>query len=99
MGWAFGMGEYKGEPREIGYGVQAECDEPGCSVQIDRGFSYRCTDRDPDRGCGGFFCGSHLYYTTRMGFRCRRCARITRAHAEQIRQLREAVAEMEATGD
>lgn len=48
--------------REAGYGVQAECDAPGCVNMIDRGLSYLCGEtpdghRDPsEHGCGNYFC-------------------------------------------
>lgn len=53
--------------REAGYGVEAECDEPGCATVIDRGLGYLCGDNpvgwnDFDApGCGNYFCGSHTY--------------------------------------
>jgi hypothetical protein len=48
--------------RDIGYGVPAVCDHPGCGAVIDRGLAYVCGG-DPyggERGCGLFFCGAHL---------------------------------------
>lgn len=51
--------------REAGYGVEAECDHPDCTEQIDRGLGYLCGN-DPDGyrddsepGCGRYFCGQH----------------------------------------
>ncbi len=48
--------------REAGYGVEAECDAPGCQVRIDRGLGYLC-GRNPDGhkdaeepGCGNYYC-------------------------------------------
>jgi hypothetical protein len=38
MGWSRGFEN----GREIGYGVDAECDVPGCTAEIDRGLAYRC---------------------------------------------------------
>lgn len=52
--------------REAGYGVEAECDVPGCAVKIDRGLGYLCGrspdgHRDSDEyGCGRYFCGEHM---------------------------------------
>ncbi len=52
--------------REAGYGIEAECDQPDCSAEIDRGLGYLCGDnpdghRDPtEAGCGLYFCGQHL---------------------------------------
>lgn len=50
--------------RDIGYGVPAYCDHPGCTVEIDRGVSYVCAE-----GCGLHFCGEHLSW----GALCERC--------------------------
>lgn len=61
MGWAYGR---NGEGREIGYGVEAQCDEPGCDAQIDRGLAYVCGAMHDggEYGCGRYFCASHLTY-------------------------------------
>ena len=61
MGWAHGV---DGNGREIGYGIQAPCDEVGCHAQIDRGLAYVCgwdTGSDEGFGCGEFFCYAHLF--------------------------------------
>lgn len=62
MGWSIGYdNNWK---RDIGYGVPAYCDFPGCKEVIDRGLSYVCGG-DPyggDHGCGLFFCSKHLCY-------------------------------------
>lgn len=60
MGWSYGY--HRG--RDIGYGVPAECDYPGCREQIDRGLSYVCGSEPygGEHGCGLFFCGTHLKY-------------------------------------
>ncbi len=69
MGWSIGYdGNWR---RDVGYGVPAFCDHPGCSEEIDRGLAYVC-GADPyggDKGCGLFFCGAHG-----GGFLCERCA-------------------------
>lgn len=59
MGWS--VGEHNG--RDIGYGVPATCDHPGCGASIDRGLGYVCGGEPygGDTGCGLFFCGSHLW--------------------------------------
>ncbi len=47
--------------RDIGYGVPAFCDHPGCKKEIDRGLPYVC-GAEPyggSVGCGLFFCGDH----------------------------------------
>jgi hypothetical protein len=59
MGWAIGHGAYG---RDIGYGVPAICDQPGCNEEIDRGLSYSCVGFTSDDGCGLYFCSDHLYY-------------------------------------
>lgn len=62
MGWACGF-----DPtwqRDIGYGVPATCDQPGCGAPIDRGLSYVCGGQPygGDEGCGLYFCTAHLAY-------------------------------------
>lgn len=61
MGWAIGF--HNG--RDIGYGVPAICDHPGCCAEIDRGLGYVCGGEPygGDTGCGLFFCGDHLVYS------------------------------------
>jgi hypothetical protein len=40
MSWAIGYdGRWK---RDIGYGVPAYCDHPGCNEEIDRGLAHVC---------------------------------------------------------
>lgn len=59
MGWSIGYdSNWK---RDIGYGVPATCDHPGCAAQIDRGLSYVCGGEPygGDDGCGLYFCGDH----------------------------------------
>jgi hypothetical protein len=56
MGWAVGYDRWW--CRDIGYGVPATCDYPGCAEQIDRGLGYACCDGEGE-GCGLFFCGEH----------------------------------------
>jgi hypothetical protein len=60
MGWSIGYDDHW--RRDIGYGVPAYCDHPGCDAEIDRGLSYVCCDEEPyggERGCGLYFCGKH----------------------------------------
>lgn len=75
MGFAFGQNN---NGREIGYGVDATCDWPGCDEKIDRGVAYCCGGidgiqnggMDDESYCGDFFCGKHL-----MGNgQCAKCA-------------------------
>lgn len=59
MSWAVG---YDGTwQRDIGYGVPAACDYPGCETAIDRGLSYVCGGEPfgGENGCGLYFCGEH----------------------------------------
>lgn len=61
MGWAVGFDSRWN--RDIGYGVPAFCDEPGCNEVIDRGLAHVCFDQEPyggDEGCGLYFCHKHL---------------------------------------
>lgn len=61
MGWSIGYDDkWK---RDIGYGVPATCDHPGCGAEIDRGLSYVCGGEayGGDKGCGLYFCSKHLY--------------------------------------
>lgn len=59
MGWRH-CGEDSGG-RNIGYGVAAVCDHPGCSEPIDRGLGYACGGmHGTSEGCEGYFCGEHL---------------------------------------
>ncbi|MBV7475351.1 hypothetical protein [Pseudoxanthomonas sp. PXM05] len=59
MGWSIGYSErYK---RDIGYGVPAYCDHPGCREEIDRGLGYKCEEEEC--GCEKFYCFAHLYDT------------------------------------
>lgn len=72
MSWAFCGKDANG--RDIGYGVTAICDEPGCAAEIDRGLGHLCGQMHEDGGsCNGYFCGGHLLHTP-AGRRCRRCA-------------------------
>lgn len=63
--------------REAGYGVNAVCDDPTCTIPIDRGMAYLCgnTPGGDEYGCGGYFCGRHLYGGPEgsAGGQCRSC--------------------------
>lgn len=74
MGWSIGYDNNWG--RDIGYGVPAYCDHPACNEQIDRGLSYVCGGEPygGERGCGLFFCHTHLNYYPRLPQLCERCA-------------------------
>lgn len=62
MGWSLGFDS--DWQRDIGYGVPAHCDHPGCRRVIDRGLSYVCGGQPygGDDGCGLYFCEKHLCY-------------------------------------
>lgn len=62
--------------RDIGYGVPAMCDHPGCGKRINRGLGYVCANDVPygGDGCGLFFCDEHKYPSdTKDGRFCQRC--------------------------
>lgn len=73
MSWAIGF-DTKWS-RDIGYGVPACCDHPGCYAEIDRGLSYVCGGEPygGERGCGLYFCGSHLRFNDSFTQLCERC--------------------------
>jgi hypothetical protein len=63
--------------RDIGYGVPATCDFPGCGAVIDRGLAYVCGGEPygGENGCGLFFCQDHMLYgeTVPSCEQCDRC--------------------------
>lgn len=60
MAWNIGFDS--NTQRDIGYGVPAVCDHPGCKKPIDRGLGYMCGG-SKEGGCGLFFCGEHRRLT------------------------------------
>jgi hypothetical protein len=62
MGWSIGHDTERN--RDIGYGVPAICDHPGCGAEIDRGLGYVCGGEPygGEHGCGLFFCAKHTQY-------------------------------------
>lgn len=68
MGWSVGFDTTW--RRDIGYGVPATCDHPGCGAAIHRGLSYVCGGDiyGGESGCGLFFCAEHG-----GGTLCERC--------------------------
>lgn len=60
MGWSIGFDTNWN--RDIGYGVPAYCDHPGCMAEIDRGLSYVCGGQPygGEHGCGLYFCEKHM---------------------------------------
>jgi len=80
MGWSIGYDN--NWSRDIGYGVPAFCDYPGCNKKIDRGLSYVCGGNAPyggENGCGLYFCEEHMFYHSfrngDSGRYCKRCIR------------------------
>lgn len=61
MSWAIGFDDQW--ERDIGYGVPAYCDHPGCDEKITRGLGYVCGSEPygGEFGCGLYFCGKHLW--------------------------------------
>ena len=59
MSWAVGYDT--NWHRDIGYGVPALCDQPGCNEKIDRGLGYVCGNEPHggEKGCGLYFCFEH----------------------------------------
>jgi len=72
MGWSIGFDSNWN--RDIGYGVPATCDHPGCGEKIDRGLGHVCGGQPHggEHGCGLFFCGNHLYVSG-PACQCERC--------------------------
>lgn len=67
MGWSYGV---LPDGREVGYGVHAVCEHPGCAKHIDRGLAHLCGamhGQDDDTGCGHYFCGEHLLVGAGVG--------------------------------
>lgn len=70
MGWQIGYDENR--ERDIGYGVPAICDHPGCNEEIDRGRDYLCGGPTrKGKGCGLYFCDRHLVTLGNLCDRCR----------------------------
>jgi len=75
MGWDVGWDENL--KRDIGYGIPATCDHPGCGRPIDRGMAYVCGSDiyGGTWGCGLHFCDAHRQYASdrRPVMLCARC--------------------------
>lgn len=76
MGWSIGFDEHW--QRDIGYGVPAYCDQPGCDAEIHRGLAFVCGGEPygGERGCGLYFCAKHLFLQD-----------AAYAHSEDVAQL------------
>lgn len=72
MGYAYYEIIRNGEKIEAGYSVETVCEKDGCETPIDRGLAYLCgkTPGGDEHGCGGYFCGQHLY----GGQQCEACS-------------------------
>ena len=83
MGYAYYEITRNGEKIEAGYSVETVCEEPGCAEKIDRGFAHLCgaTPGGDEYGCGGYFCGKHLYLGTKAPAVEGLCSRCDRAIA------------------
>lgn len=75
MSWAVGYDDKW--QRDIGYGVPAYCDHPKCVAEIDRGLGHVCGGEayGGEKGCGLFFCSSHLFGSPQ---RCKSCLRYSK---------------------
>jgi hypothetical protein len=75
-----------GQKIEAGYNVRTVCEEKACGEKIDRGLAYLCgeTPGGDEHGCGGYFCGNHLYMslTEGVGDLCGRCSAAIPAAAD-----------------
>lgn len=56
---SYAIGYDSTNQRDIGYGVPATCEHPGCTEEIDRGMGHACGGGFPEDGCGRYFCGKH----------------------------------------
>ncbi|MFJ4925307.1 hypothetical protein [Streptomyces sp. NPDC088736] len=83
MGYAYYEIMRNGEKIEAGYSVEAVCEEPGCKEQIDRGLAHLCGAQPggDEYGCGGYYCGKHLYLGVEAPLVEGLCARCDRAIA------------------
>lgn len=81
MGWSIGYDHIW--CRDIGYGVPAYCDFPGCNEEIDRGLSYKCGNDQCDFECNLFLCSNHQY----VSYCCDDCtvSAKTKEHPDWIR--------------
>jgi hypothetical protein len=74
MSWAIGYDEER--KRDVGYGVPAKCDHPGCAADIDRGLGYICGEEPGggEHGCGLFICSTHTHSNNDCCQLCSHCA-------------------------
>ncbi len=65
MGWSHGIDPNRAEgDQDIGYAIDAVCDDLECKTEIHRGLAHVCGNDvlGGEHGCGGFFCFDHLDY-------------------------------------
>jgi hypothetical protein len=74
MGWSIGYDD--NWSRDIGYGVPAYCDHPGCKNEVDRGLGYVCGGEPygGEHGCGLFVCSEHTHANNKCLQLCQHCA-------------------------
>jgi len=62
MGWAHCGNDTEG--RLIGYAIEALCDHPGCTKEIDRGLDFACGGMhgELDHACEKYFCWDHRFF-------------------------------------
>jgi len=86
MGWAYCGQDSEG--RDIGYSIEAICDEPGCDEKIDRGLAYACGGMHgfAEYGCDRYFCYKHLFFHngTKASQVCRECLELMETKNEQL---------------
>lgn len=87
MGYASYTIYRNGQEIEAGYAVEDVCNKDDCPAKIDRGLDYLCgaTPGGDEYGCGGYFCGEHMYSSLRDGEP--QCCTACRARA--LKQMRE----------
>ena len=80
MGWGYCINN---EVREVGYNVDAICDESSCGKEIHRGLAYVCGDMHDggEHGCGDYFCYEHLVVTEK-GQLCKKCEKLLETEEE-----------------
>lgn len=64
MGYSYCGTDSRG--RDVGYGIPATCDHPGCDARIDRGMAHACGGGhgSGEWDCDQYFCSDHLVYNT-----------------------------------
>jgi hypothetical protein len=60
-----GYGKYTlASGKVAGYMVEATCEHPGCTEEVDRGMAHACGGEPGEQGgwsCEGYFCAKHLF--------------------------------------